>query len=144
MGPSLFFSLLVITVSFLPVFTLEDLEGRLFRPLAYTKTFSMAFAALLSITVAPLLMTLLIRGRVPREERNPINRVLIWLYHPIARLALRWRYALVLLAALAVLSIIPIYFALGPEFMPPLWEETSMYMPVSLPGASIETMRGAI
>jgi copper/silver efflux system protein len=143
-GPSLFFSLLVITVSFLPVFALEDQEGRLFKPLAYTKTFSMGFAALLSITVAPFLMTLLIRGRVPPEEKNPVNRLLIWLYHPVALLALRWRYALVLLAAAAVLAIIPIYRGLGSEFMPPLWEETSMYMPVSLPGASIETMRRAI
>jgi Cu(I)/Ag(I) efflux system membrane protein CusA/SilA len=143
-GPSLFFSLLVITVSFLPVFTLEDQEGRLFKPLAYTKTFSMAFAALLSITVGPFLMTLLIRGRIPPEEKNPVNRLLIWLYHPVAWLSLRGRYAVVLLAALAVLVIVPIYLRLGSEFMPPLWEETSMYMPVSLPGASIETMRRAI
>jgi Cu(I)/Ag(I) efflux system membrane protein CusA/SilA len=143
-GPSLFFSLLVITVSFLPVFTLQDQEGRLFKPLAYTKTFSMLFAALLSITVAPLLMRLLIRGRVPPEERNPVNRVLIWLYRPFARLALRFRYVMVLLGALAVLAIVPLYFRLGSEFMPPLWEETIMYMPTSLPGASIQTMRQAI
>jgi Cu(I)/Ag(I) efflux system membrane protein CusA/SilA len=143
-GPSLFFSLLVITVSFLPVFALQDQEGRLFKPLAYTKTFSMFFAALLSVTVAPFLMTLLIRGRIPPEEKNPINRLLIWLYHPFARLALRFRYVMVLLAALAVAAIVPIYQRLGSEFMPPLWEETLLYMPASLPGASIESMREAI
>ncbi|HZW34576.1 MAG TPA: CusA/CzcA family heavy metal efflux RND transporter [Isosphaeraceae bacterium] len=143
-GPSLFFSLLIITVSFLPVFALQDQEGRLFKPLAYTKTFSMLFAALLSITVAPFLMRLLIRGRIPPEEKNPVNRVLIWLYHPFARLALRLRYLMVLLAILAVAATVPIYLGLGSEFMPPLWEGTAMYMPVSLPGASIETMRQAI
>jgi Cu(I)/Ag(I) efflux system membrane protein CusA/SilA len=143
-GPSLFFSLLIITVGFLPVFALQDQEGRLFKPLAYTKTFSMLFAALLSITVAPFLMRLLIRGRVPPEERNPVNRILIWLYHPCARLSLRLRYFMVLLALAAVVATVPIYLSLGSEFMPPLWEGTAMYMPVSLPGASIETMREAI
>jgi Cu(I)/Ag(I) efflux system membrane protein CusA/SilA len=143
-GPSLFFSLLVITVSFLPVFALQDQEGRLFKPLAYTKTFSMFFAALLSVTVAPFLMTLLIRGRIPPEEKNPINRLLIWLYHPFARLALRFRYIMVLLATLAIAAIFPIYYHLGSEFMPPLWEESILYMPTSLPGASIDTMRQAI
>lgn len=143
-GPSLFFSLLIITVSFLPIFALEDQEGRLFKPLAWTKTFSMFFAALLSITVVPFLMTLLIRGRIPREEKNPINRVLIWVYRPFARLALRWRYVMVVLAALAVAATVPIYLSLGSEFMPPLWEETIMYMPVASPAASIQTMRQAI
>jgi Cu(I)/Ag(I) efflux system membrane protein CusA/SilA len=143
-GPSLFFSLLIITVGFLPVFALQDQEGRLFKPLAYTKTFSMLFAALLSITVAPFLMRLLIRGRIPPEEKNPVNRVLIWLYHPFARLALRLRYFMVLLAIAAVAATVPIYLGLGSEFMPPLWEGTLLYMPVSLPGASIETVREAI
>lgn len=143
-GPSLFFALLVITISFLPVFSLGDQEGRLFKPLAWTKTFSMLFAALLAITVGPFLMTLLIRGRIPAEEKNPLNRFLIWSYHPIAAFTLRWRYAVVLLAVAAVAITIPIYFALGTEFMPPLWEETIMYMPVALPGASIQTMREAI
>jgi Cu(I)/Ag(I) efflux system membrane protein CusA/SilA len=143
-GPSLFFSLLVITVSFLPVFALQDQEGRLFKPLAYTKTFSMFFAAMLSVTVAPFLMTLLIRGRIPSEDENPLNRLLVWLYHPFARLALRFRYVMVLLAALAITAIFPIYQRLGSEFMPPLWEETLLYMPASLPGASIETMREGI
>jgi Cu(I)/Ag(I) efflux system membrane protein CusA/SilA len=143
-GPSLFFSLLVITVSFLPVFSLQDQEGRLFKPLAWTKTFSMGFAALLSITVGPLLMRFLIRGRIPIEEKNPINRFLIWLYHPVARLALRWRYVVVLLAVLLILATVPVYLGLGSEFMPPLWEETIMYMPVASPAASIQTMREAI
>jgi len=143
-GPSLFFSLLIITVSFLPVFALQDQEGRLFKPLAWTKTFSMFFAALLSITVGPLLMTLLIRGRIPKEEKNPINRVLIWLYQPIARLALRFRYLMVLLAVAGILAIVPIYLSLGSEFMPPLWEGSIQYMPVTSPAASIQTMKEAI
>ena len=143
-GPSLFFSLLIITVGFLPVFALQDQEGRLFKPLAYTKTFSMLFAALLSITVAPFLMTVLIRGKIPPEEKNPLNKLLIWVYRPFARLALRLRYFMVLLAAVAIGLIVPIYRSLGSEFMPPLWEGTLLYMPVTLPGASIETMREAI
>ena len=143
-GPSLFFSLLIITVGFLPVFALQDQEGRLFKPLAYTKTFSMLFAALLSITVAPFLMTVLIRGKIPPEEKNPLNKLLIWVYRPFARLALRLRYSMVLLAAVAIGLIVPIYRSLGSEFMPPLWEGTLLYMPVTLPGASIETMREAI
>jgi Cu(I)/Ag(I) efflux system membrane protein CusA/SilA len=104
----------------------------------------MFFAALLSVTVAPFLMTLLIRGRIPAEAKNPINRLLIRLYHPFARLALRFRYVMVLLAALAVAAIVPIYFGLGSEFMPPFWEESLLYMPMTLPGASIETMKEAI
>ncbi len=143
-GPSLFFSLLVITVSFLPVFALQDQEGRLFKPLAYTKSLSMMFAALLSITVAPFLMVLLIRGKVPAEERNPINRLLIWIYRPVAKGALRFRYLTVVVALLSVASVPFIYSRLGSEFMPPLWEETLLYMPAGLPGASIETMREAI
>jgi Cu(I)/Ag(I) efflux system membrane protein CusA/SilA len=143
-GPSLFFSLLVITVSFLPVFALQDQEGRLFKPLAFTKTFSMMFAALLSITVSPYLMRLLIRGRIPREEKNPINRFLIWAYRPVAATALRWRYAMIVAALAAVAMIFPIYSRLGSEFMPPLWEESILYMPAALPGASIQTMKQAI
>ena len=143
-GPSLFFSLLIITVSFLPVFALQDQEGRLFKPLAYTKTFAMFFAALLSILVVPFLMTLLIRGRIPAEAKNPFNRLLIWVYHPFARFALRWRYLMVVLAIVAVLATVPVYLSLGSEFMPPLWEESLVYMPMTLPGASIETMKESI
>ncbi|HXZ60499.1 MAG TPA: CusA/CzcA family heavy metal efflux RND transporter [Steroidobacteraceae bacterium] len=143
-GPALFFSLLIITVSFLPVFALQDQEGRLFKPLAYTKSFSMLFAAGLSITVAPFLMMLLIRGQIPSEESNPVNRFLRWIYEPAARAALKWRYAMVGIALLAVVSIVPIYLTLGSEFMPPLWEETILYMPATLPGASIQTMAQTI
>ncbi len=143
-GPSLFFSLLIITVSFLPVFFLQDQEGRLFKPLAFTKSSSMFFAALLSITVTPFLMTRLIRGRISPEERNPINRFLIRLYEPAAKFALRHRYAMIVAALAAIACIVPIYWSLGSEFMPPLWEETLLYMPTTLPGASIGTMTHAI
>jgi Cu(I)/Ag(I) efflux system membrane protein CusA/SilA len=143
-GPALFFSLLIITVSFLPVFALQDQEGRLFKPLAYTKSLSMLFAAFLSITAAPFLMVLLIRGRIPAEERNPLSRLLVWLYRPIARTVLRFRYVTVAFAIVAVAATLPIYNSLGSEFMPPLWEETVLYMPATLPAASIQTMRQAI
>lgn len=143
-GPSLFFSLLIITVSFLPVFALQDQEGRLFKPLAYTKSFSMFFAALLSITVTPFLMVLLIRGKLPPEEANPVNRFLIWIYQPVAALALKFRYVMVAVAFLAIAAIAPIYLSLGSEFMPPLWEETILFMPATLPGSSIQTMKQAI
>ena len=136
-GPALFFSLLIITVSFLPVFTLESQEGRLFSPLAYTKTFSMAGAALLSVTLVPVLMMLFIRGRVLPEARNPVNRLLIGLYRPIIAAVMRWK-VLTLLAAVAVLGL-STYPAsrLGSEFMPTLNEGTLLYMPASLPGMSI-------
>jgi Cu(I)/Ag(I) efflux system membrane protein CusA/SilA len=143
-GPSLFFSLLIITVSFLPVFALQDQEGRLFKPLAYTKSFSMFFAAILSITVTQLLMMLLIRGKIPPEEKNPINRFLVWVYLPVAKLALKFRYAMVAIAVAAVATIVPIYSQLGSEFMPPLWEESILYMPATLPGSSIQTMKQSI
>jgi Cu(I)/Ag(I) efflux system membrane protein CusA/SilA len=104
----------------------------------------MFFAAMLSITVTPFLMMLLIRGRVPAEERNPINRALIWVYHPIAKLALKFRYVMVVIAVLAIAAIVPIYNSLGSEFMPPLWEETVLYMPATLPAASIQTMKQTI
>ena len=136
-GPALFFSLLIITVSFLPVFTLESQEGRLFSPLAYTKTFSMAGAALLSVTLVPVLMMLFIRGRVMPEAKNPVNRFLIWVYRPIIAGVMQWR-KLSLLAALLVM-VVSIYPAskLGSEFMPALNEGSLLYMPASLPGMSI-------
>ena len=136
-GPALFFSLLIITVSFLPVFTLESQEGRLFSPLAYTKTFSMAGAALLSVTLVPVLMMLFVRGRVLPEAKNPLNRVMIWLYRPLIAAVMRWKKVTVLLA-LAALAVS--YFPasrLGSEFMPTLDEGTLLYMPASLPGMSI-------
>jgi copper/silver efflux system protein len=136
-GPALFFSLLIITVSFLPVFTLESQEGRLFSPLAYTKTFSMAGAALLSVTLVPVLMLLFIRGRVMPEAKNPVNRVLIWLYRPVIAWVMRWKKLTVVLALLAMaISIYPAS-KLGSEFMPTLNEGTLLYMPASLPGMSI-------
>ena len=136
-GPSLFFSLLIITVSFLPVFTLEAQEGRLFSPLAFTKTFSMAGAALLSITLVPVLMMLFVKGRIMPEQKNPLNRVLIWSYRPVIASVLR-RKKLTIMLALAALAI-TLYPAsrLGSEFMPTLNEGTLFYMPASLPGMSV-------
>lgn len=136
-GRPLFFSLLIITVSFLPVFTLEAQEGRLFRPLAYTKTFSMFFAAFLAVTLGPLLMVLLIRGKIQPEEKNPINRFLIWVYQPVVHFALKWKKTVLVMALLAMAATVPVFLKLGSEFMPPLYEGTLLYMPTTLPGASI-------
>jgi Cu(I)/Ag(I) efflux system membrane protein CusA/SilA len=138
-GRPLFFSLLIITVSFLPIFTLEAQEGRLFRPLAFTKTFAMGFAALLSVLVVPYLMVLFIRGRIAPEEKNPVNRFLIWAYHPFVRFVLRHRALTLIVALIILLSTVPVFLRLGSEFMPPLYEGTLLYMPITLPGASIET-----
>src|SRR3990172_9333741 len=136
-GKPLFFSLLVITVSFIPVFTLEAQEGRLFKPLAYTKTFAMFFASLLSVTLAPGLMLLLIRGRIAPESKNPINRILIRLYHPAVKAVLRFPKTTLLLALIALASTILPFLRLGSEFMPPLHEGTILYMPSALPGLSV-------
>ncbi len=136
-GPALFFSLLIITVSFLPVFTLESQEGRLFSPLAYTKTFSMAGAALLSVTLVPVLMMLFIRGRIMPEAKNPLNRFMIWAYRPIIAGVMRWKMLTIALALIALgLTWYPAS-RLGSEFMPTLNEGTLLYMPASLPGMSI-------
>ena len=136
-GPSLFFSLLVITVSFLPIFTLESQEGRLFGPLAFTKTFAMAAAAVLSVTLVPALMVLFVRGRIVPEHRNPLNRLLIWVYRPVIRVVLRAKVLTILLAVAALgLTIWPAR-QLGSEFMPDLNEGTLMYMPTTLPGISV-------
>ena len=136
-GRPLFFSLLVITVSFIPVFSLEAQEGRLFKPLAFTKTFSMFFAALLGVTLVPVLMTLLIRGKIRPEARNPINRFLIWAYQPLVNFVLRFRWPTLIAAAIILaLTIIP-FEKLGSEFMPPLNEGTMLYMPTAVPGMSI-------
>ncbi|MFA6311228.1 MAG: CusA/CzcA family heavy metal efflux RND transporter [Sterolibacterium sp.] len=136
-GPALFFSLLIITVSFLPVFSLEGQEGRLFSPLAYTKTFSMAGAALLSVTLVPVLMMLFIRGKIMPEARNPVNRFLIWAYRPIIAAVMRWKKLTIVLAVLAMGASIYPAARLGSEFMPTLNEGTLFYMPASLPGMSI-------
>jgi copper/silver efflux system protein len=161
-GPTLFYSLLVITVSFIPVFTLEAQEGRMFKPLAFTKTYSMAAAALLSITLAPILMGFFIRGKLPAEEKNPINRFLIWIYHPVIDFVIRWRWTVI---ASAVGLVVWVFFPwnhlvtahlpegkgkalaekagkffpyqnIGSEFMPPLYEGDLLYMPTTFPGIS--------
>ncbi len=140
-GPSLFYSLLVITVSFVPVFTLEAQEGRLFRPLAFTKTYAMAAAAALSLTVVPILMGYWIRGRILPEERNPINRSLIRAYHPVAAFVLAHSRAVIIAAAaLVAVTAVP-FLRLGSEFMPPLYEGDLLYMPTTLPGISIGKAR---
>jgi copper/silver efflux system protein len=136
-GPALFFSLLIVTVSFLPVFTLEAQEGRLFAPLAYTKTFAMAGGALLSVTLLPMLMVYLVRGRILPESRNPVNRVLILLYRPVIAAVLRFRWITVALALIvAAVTLVPAS-RLGSEFMPTLNEGTLFYMPTGLPGMSV-------
>jgi copper/silver efflux system protein len=169
-GPALFYSLLVITVSFLPVFTLQEQEGRLFKPLAFTKTYSMAAAALLSITLAPVLMGYLIRGRIAPETKNPINRFLIWIYHPLIDRIIRWRWWIVTASAITVLwvflpwnqlaarvlpdgpfkelafkagKLFP-FQNLGSEFMPPLYEGDLLYMPTTFPGISVTKARQLI
>ncbi|MFA6472083.1 MAG: CusA/CzcA family heavy metal efflux RND transporter, partial [Candidatus Latescibacterota bacterium] len=140
-GPSLFYSLLVITVSFIPVFTLGEQEGRMFKPLAFTKTYSMAAAAILSITIIPVLMGYFIRGKILPENRNPLNRVLIAMYTPILNFVLK-RGIWVLLAAILVVAITYMPFKrLGSEFMPPLYEGDLLYMPTTLPGMSITKAR---
>src|SRR5881398_3692184 len=136
-GRPLFFSLLVITVSFLPVFSLTAQEGRLFKPLAFTKTFSMFFAAMLAITLAPVLMTLLIRGKIAPEAKNPINRFLIAIYEPAVTFVLHHRRLVLACAALLLVVTIFPFLKLGKEFMPPLNEGTLLYMPTAVPGMSI-------
>ena len=137
-GPALFFSLLVITLSFIPVFSLEGQEGKLFSPLAFTKTYTIAAAAGLSVTLVPVLMGLLIRGRIPHENANPINRVLIRLYRPVLEATLRRPWVAIGLAVVALAaSAIPLS-RLGGEFMPPLDEGDLLYMPTALPGISAE------
>lgn len=136
-GPALFFSLLIITVSFVPIFTLESQEGRLFSPLAFTKTFSMAAAALLSVTLVPALMVLFVRGKIVPEHRNPVNRFLIWIYRPVIEAVMRAKILVVVLAvAVIAVSAWPAR-QLGTEFMPSLNEGTLMYMPTTLPGISV-------
>ncbi len=169
-GPTLFYSLLVITVSFLPVFTLQSQEGRLFKPLAFTKTYSMGTAALLSITLAPVLMGFFIRGRIPAEEKNPLNRLLVWIYHPLLDFVIRFRWAVIGTAAVIVAWVffpwdrlvvahLPAgrlhnwaqtagaafpYQRLGSEFMPPLYEGDLLYMPTTFPGISPTKAREAL
>jgi Cu(I)/Ag(I) efflux system membrane protein CusA/SilA len=136
-GPALFFSLLIITVSFLPIFTLESQEGRLFGPLAFTKTFAMAAAALLSVTLVPALMVIFVRGRIVPEHRNPVNRFLIWSYRPIISGVLKAKTLTILLALGILAATAWPARQIGSEFMPSLNEGTLMYMPTTLPGLSV-------
>src|SRR5438094_3697093 len=135
---AIFFSLAIIVVSFVPVFLLEAQEGRMFRPLAFTKTFAMVAASLLSITLVPVLMTIFIRGKhLKPESQNPISRFFAWIYDPIIRLALRWKWTALILNFAVVPLTIPLLFVIGSEFMPPLYEGAQLYMPTSPPGLSI-------
>jgi len=136
-GPALFFSLLIITVSFLPIFTLEAQEGRLFSPLAFTKTFSMAAAALLSVTLVPALMVIFVRGKIIPETKNPINRALIWIYRPVIHAVLQARIATILLALTTLALTLYPARQIGSEFMPSLNEGILLYMPTTLPGLSV-------
>ena len=136
-GPSVFFSLLVMTVAFIPVFTLEATEGRMFKPLAYTKTYSMAFASVLAVTLTPALAALFIRGKVMREDTNPMNRWIIKAYVPVVRFVVRHRQAVVVGSVLAMAFTVPAFLRLGNEFMPPLNEGAILYMPSAPPGMSV-------
>lgn len=136
-GPAIFSSLVVIAISFMPIFTLEAQEGRLFSPLAYTKNLAIFMSALLAITLIPMLLPLLVRGRIIPEEKQPVIRLLQKMYAPVLRVALMHRKIVVLIAAILALTIIPLYKFIGSEFMPPLYEGTILYMPVTLPGISV-------
>ena len=136
-GPALFFSLLIIVVSFLPVFLLEAQEGRMFRPLAWTKTMAVAFSSLLAITLVPILMTMFIRGKLRPESENPVSRFTRALYLPVLRLCLKYRKTTLLVNLLFLVLTFPLMFRLGSQFMPPLFEGSSLYMPTALPGISI-------
>ena len=136
-GPSIFYSLLVITVSFIPVFTLEAQEGRLFKPLAFTKTYSMAAGAILAITIVPVLMGYFIRGKMRKEDDNPVTKFLMNIYHPIVDFVLKRRWWVIVLSLLIVVASYIPFSKLGSEFMPPLYEGDLLYMPTTLPGISI-------
>ncbi len=140
-GPTLFFTLLVITVSFMPIFTLEAQEGRLFKPLAFSKTYAMAFSAILAVTVIPVLMYWFVRGRIFSEQRHPVSRFLRFLYTPVLNWALRWRWAVIVgMLAVLALTVVPLR-KIGSEFMPPLWEGDLLYMPTTFPGVSMTKAR---
>src|SRR5256712_6801313 len=136
-GPAIFFSLVIIVVSFLPVFLREAQEGRMFRPLAWTKTLAVGFSSLLAITLAPALMLLSIRRRLRPESRNPISRITQALYLPVLRLGLRFRKTTLLLNLVFLLLTLPLALRIGSQFMPPLFEGSSLHMPTALPGISI-------
>ena len=143
-GPPIFFSLLIITVAFLPIFALNGQAGRLFKPLAFTKTFAMAFAALVSVTLAPALMTLFVRGRIRPEHDHPVSRALIGVYRPFAWVALKNPKTTIAIGLAAVLSALPMAARLGHEFMPPLQEGDLLYMPTTFPNLSIEEAKRSV
>src|SRR4029077_8392770 len=143
-GPPVFWSLLVITAAFLPIFALDGQAGRLFKPLAFTKTFSMAFAALVSITLAPALMTLFIRGKIRHEKDHPVSRAMIAVYRPFAWVALKNPKTTIAIGLAAVLSAVPMAMRLGHEFMPPLNEGDLLYMPTTFPNIAIEEAKRAL
>ncbi|MBU2493280.1 MAG: CusA/CzcA family heavy metal efflux RND transporter [Bacteroidetes bacterium] len=136
-GPSIFYSLLVITVSFLPVFTLEQQEGRLFKPLAFTKTYSMGMAAILAVTIVPILIGFFVRGKMRHEDENPLTRILAKVYHPVVDFVMNKRWYVIGTAVILILLTIYPYKKLGSEFMPPLYEGDLLYMPTTLPGISV-------
>ena len=136
-GPAIFFSLVIIVVSFLPVFLLEAQEGRMFRPLAWTKTLAVGFSSVLAITLVPVLMILFIRGRLTPESRNPLSRITQAIYLPVLRLCLRFRKTTLLLNLLFLIVTLPLALHIGSQFMPPLFEGSALYMPTALPGISI-------
>jgi Cu(I)/Ag(I) efflux system membrane protein CusA/SilA len=136
-GPAIFVSLLVIAIAFMPVFTLEGQEGRLFKPLAFTKNFAIAMSAILAITLIPALLPLLVRGRIIPERRHPVSLGLQKLYAPLLRIALRYRALMIILAILLTITVFPAFQRMGSEFMPPLYEGTILYMPNTLPGISV-------
>jgi Cu(I)/Ag(I) efflux system membrane protein CusA/SilA len=140
-GPALFFSLLIITFSFMPVFSLEAQEGRLFSPLAFTKTYAMAASALLAVTIVPVLMGYFIRGKILPERKNPINRLLLFLYSPVVRFVLRFKIGVIVIALIVLAATVVPLNRLGGEFMPPLNEGDLLYMPTTLPGISITKAR---
>ncbi len=140
-GPTLFFSLAVITVSFVPVFTLTEQAGRMFKPLAFTKTYAMAAAAILAVTLVPVLMVWFVRGKIKPETANPINRFLIRLYHPGVDFVLRWRKTTLFVALMLILSTAWPISKMGSEFMPPLYEGDLLYMPTTMPGISVDKAR---
>jgi Cu(I)/Ag(I) efflux system membrane protein CusA/SilA len=144
LGPPIFGSLLVITISFLPVFVLEAQEGRLFKPLAYTKSFSMAFAALLAITLVPALMVIFVRGKIRPEMKNPVNRVCIAAYRPLIRTMLHHRYLVVAVMLVLFAATVFPWRRLGSEFMPPLEEGSILFMPITVPGISIEEAKSLV
>jgi Cu(I)/Ag(I) efflux system membrane protein CusA/SilA len=140
-GPTLFYSLLVITMSFLPIFALQAQEGRLFKPLAFTKTYAMGASALLAITIVPILMGYFIRGKIIHEDRHPVSRFLIWLYSPLLHFVLRHRKAVLFAAILLMAVTVVPYNKIGREFMPPLYEGDLLYMPTTLPSISVTKAR---